>query len=146
MQQIMSVLPPERTTLSRAFTNTGVDFAGPIEIKSFTGRYSRITKGYVCLFVCFATKAIHLEAVSDLSTPAFLAALDRFVARRGCPNSMYSDNGRNFVGAARQIDSNFAQQVKSFKDEAVNKFGHQRLSWHFIPASAPHMADSGSRE
>lgn len=139
MQQIMSVLPPERTTLSRAFTNTGVDFAGPIEIKSFTGRYSRITKGYVCLFVCFATKAIHLEAVSDLSTPAFLAALDRFVARRGCPNSMYSDNGRNFVGAARQIDSNFAQQVKSFKDEAVNKFGHQRLSWHFIPAAAPHM-------
>ncbi|XP_061392123.1 uncharacterized protein LOC133327612 [Musca vetustissima] len=139
MQQIMSVLPPERTTLSRAFTNTGVDFAGPFEIKSFTGRYSRITKGYVCLFVCFATKAIHLEAVSDLSTPAFLAALDRFVARRGCPNSMYSDNGRNFVGAARQIDSNFAQQVKSFKDEAVNKFGHQRLSWHFIPAAAPHM-------
>ncbi|XP_073831676.1 uncharacterized protein [Musca autumnalis] len=125
--------------LSRPFTNTGVDFAGPLEIKSFTGRYCKITKGYVCLFVCFATKAIHLEAVSDLSTAAFLAALARFVARRGCPSAMYSDNGRNFVGAAREIDENFGKRVKDLKDEAVSKYGHQRLSWHFIPAGAPHM-------
>lgn len=137
--QIMAALPSERTTINRPFTNTGIDFAGQFEIKSFTGRYCRITKGYVCLFVCFATKALHLEAVSDLSTPAFLSALTRFVARRDCPNCIYSDNGRNFVGAARQIASNFEKHVKELRDIAVEKFGHQHLQWHFIPAAAPHM-------
>lgn len=137
--QMMAALPEERTVLSRPFANTGVDFAGPMEIKSFTGRYCRITKGYVCLFVCFSTKAIHLEAVSDLSTPAFLAALARFIARRGCPNCIFSDNGRNFVGAAKEIDVNFEKCVKEMSDIAVAKHQHQHLSWRFIPAAAPHM-------
>ncbi|XP_037821167.1 uncharacterized protein LOC119610134 [Lucilia sericata] len=137
--QIMAALPVERTTLSRPFTNTGVDFGGPFEIKSFTGRYCRITKGYVCLFVCFSTKAIHLEAVSDLSTQAFLAALARFIARRGCPKCIFSDNGRNFVGAARELGLNFAKHVKELRDSAVEKYGHQHLEWNFIPAAAPHM-------
>ncbi|XP_075150747.1 uncharacterized protein LOC142224855 [Haematobia irritans] len=98
--QVMAPLPPERTVLDRPFTTTGVDYAGPFEVKSFTGRYCRITKGYVCVFVCFATRAIHLEAVSDLSTAGFLAAFHRFFARRGCPATIFSDNGTNFVGEA----------------------------------------------
>ncbi|XP_037810628.1 uncharacterized protein LOC119602902 [Lucilia sericata] len=135
----MAPLPKERTTLCRPFTNTGVDFAGPFEIKSFTGRYCKITKGYVCLFICFATKAIHLEAVSDLTTTAFLASLARFIARRGCPSCVYSDNGRNFVGASKEIDANFEKHIKDLRDIVVEKYGHQRLKWHFIPAAAPHM-------
>ena len=61
-QPIMSALQPERTTLTRPFTHTGIDFAGPFDIKSYIGRGCRITKGYVLVFVCFATRAIHLEA------------------------------------------------------------------------------------
>lgn len=135
----MAPLPKERITCSRPFTHTGVDFAGPFDFKTFNGRGCRVTKGYVCLFVCFATKAIHLEPVSDLSTPAFLAALSRFISRRGCPNQMYSDNGRNFVGAARELKENFAKMISELKDSAVAKYGHQKLDWHFIPAAAPHM-------
>lgn len=137
--QLMSALPPERTTFSRPFTNTGVDYAGPFDLKTFSGRGCRITKGYVCLFVCFATKAIHLEAVSDLSTSAFTAALIRFVSRRGCPNKIYSDNGRNFVGAAREIRENLQKCLAGLKDEATVRYGQQQLEWKFIPASAPHM-------
>ncbi|XP_041448477.1 uncharacterized protein LOC121404030 [Drosophila obscura] len=94
--QLMGDLPSSRVTFSRPFTYTGVDFAGPFDVKSFTGRACRISKGYVCVFVCFTTKAIHLEAMSDLSTDTFLAAFARFVARRGCPHEVHSDNGRNF--------------------------------------------------
>lgn len=137
--QLMASLPKERTSFSRPFTNSGVDFAGPFDLKTFNGRGCRISKGYICLFVCFATKAIHLEPVSDLSTPAFLAALSRFVSRRGCPHRIYSDNGRNFVGAAKEIRANFKKTVSSLKDEAVTRYGHQQLEWHFIPAAAPHM-------
>ena len=137
--QIMAALPETRTTFTRPFCNTGVDFAGPFDVKSFTGRYCKITKGYVCLFICFSTKAIHLEAVSDLSTSAFMGAFTRFVARRGCPDNMYSDNGRNFVGAAREISSDFAACVKEWKRQSVLKPELQNLKWHFIPAAAPHM-------
>ncbi|XP_075162832.1 uncharacterized protein LOC142235461 [Haematobia irritans] len=137
--QIMAALPPERTTFSRPFANTGVDFAGPFDLKNFAGRGCRITKGYICLYVCFATKAIHLEAVSDLSTPDFLAALTRFVSRRGCPNRIYSDNGRNVVGAAKEIKANLRKSLAELKSEATLRYGHQSLEWHFIPADAPHM-------
>ncbi|XP_075163160.1 uncharacterized protein LOC142235787 [Haematobia irritans] len=137
--QIMAQLPIERVTISRPFVNTGVDFAGPFDVKSLAGRCCRTTKGYVCIFICFATKAIHLEMTSDLTTSCFLAAFSRFISRRGCPNKVYSDNGRNFLGAARELERNFKQHIITLKDNVVSHYGHQNLSWHFIPASAPHM-------
>ncbi|XP_075161533.1 uncharacterized protein LOC142234325 [Haematobia irritans] len=73
-------LPPERTTLSRHFSYSGVDFTGPFDIKTYIGRGCRITKGYVLVFVCFATKEIHLEATYDMSTDCFIAAFTRFSA------------------------------------------------------------------
>ncbi|XP_039965292.1 uncharacterized protein LOC120777820 [Bactrocera tryoni] len=79
--QIMAALPNERTILTRPFAATGIDFAGPYDIKNYTGRACLITKGYICVFVCFSTKAIHLEPVSDLTTQAFLAAFSRFFSR-----------------------------------------------------------------
>ncbi|XP_073835847.1 uncharacterized protein [Musca autumnalis] len=90
-------------------------------------------------FLNFDDNTIHLEAVSDLSTPAFMAALTRFVSRRGCPNKIFSDNGRNFVGAAREIKANFRKVILDLKEKAISHFGQQKLEWHFIPASAPHM-------
>ena len=58
---------------------------------------------YVCVFVCFTTRAGHLEMVSDLSTTAFLACLRCFVSRRGLPRHVYSDNGSNFVVANNRL-------------------------------------------
>ncbi|XP_069965825.1 uncharacterized protein [Bactrocera oleae] len=81
--QLMAALPAERTTLTRPFAATGIDFAGPYDIKNYTGRACLITKSYVCVFVCFATKAIHLEAASDLTIQEFMAAFARFFSRRG---------------------------------------------------------------
>ncbi|XP_068143658.1 uncharacterized protein [Drosophila tropicalis] len=134
--QLMGTLPAQRTTFARPFTTTGIDFAGPFDIKSFTGRACRISKGYVCVFVCFSTKAIHLEATSDLSTEAFLAAFARFVSRRGCPQQVQSDNGKNFVGASRVLEKDF---LSSTQQKILSHYSHQNLSWHFIPPGAPHM-------
>ncbi|XP_052753934.1 uncharacterized protein LOC128201320 [Galleria mellonella] len=137
--QLMGALPSERSTFSRAFTNTGVDFASPFEIKSYRGRGCRVSKGYACLFVCFTTRAIHLEATTDLSTQSFLAALSRFVSRRGCPKNIYSDNGTNFVGASRSLRSELKAFIADARNNAISKYSHQALTWHFIPAAAPHM-------
>ncbi|KAH8347595.1 hypothetical protein KR059_011158, partial [Drosophila kikkawai] len=76
--QIMAALPSDRVTFTPAFTITGVDFAGPFDLKTSAIRSSHILKGYVAVFVCFSTKAVHLESVSELSTKAFLATFERF--------------------------------------------------------------------
>jgi len=79
----MGDMPVDRDSFSRPFTYTGIDYAGFFEIQIYTGRACLITKGYVCVIVCFATRAIHLEPTFDLTTEKFLAAFRSFVARRG---------------------------------------------------------------
>ena len=98
-QQLMGELPAYRVTPTAPFTHTGMDFAGPFTLKlGHTRRPVRIDS-YICVFVCMTFKAVHLEVVSDLTTPAFTAALQRFISRRNCPTHLYSDNGSNFIGA-----------------------------------------------
>lgn len=138
-QQIMAALPPERTTLSRPFTNTGVDFAGPFDIKTYAGRGCKVTKGYALVFVCFATKAIHLEATSEISTPSFLAAFSRFFSRRGTPSALYSDNGLAFVGASHILDADKTHFMSLVRRKLIDQQSFTALEWHFIPPGAPHM-------
>ncbi|GFW52451.1 DUF1758 domain-containing protein [Trichonephila clavipes] len=92
-KQLMGDLPTHRVTPSRPFSVCGVDYAGPINILRYRGRGAKTTKGYIALFVCFVTKALHLELVSDLTSEAFIASLKRFCARRGAPKHIYCDNG-----------------------------------------------------
>ncbi|XP_043504903.1 uncharacterized protein LOC122525925 [Polistes fuscatus] len=97
-QYPMSDLPASRLLPNRPFIHTGVDFCGPLFIKERQHRNRGRAKIYVAVFVCFSTKAVHLELVNDLTTEAFLAALRRFMARRGKCSDIYSDNATNFVG------------------------------------------------
>lgn len=101
-EQLMGQLPRPRVNPSTAFTHTGVDLCGPFQVLPSQRAKMRITV-YACLFVCFATKAVHIEVVENQSTGAFLAAMIRFVSLRGRPEIIYSDNGRNFVGASREL-------------------------------------------
>ncbi|GFX97063.1 integrase catalytic domain-containing protein [Trichonephila clavipes] len=48
-------------------------------------------------------KTVHIELVSGLTSQAFIAALKRFMARRGKCAKLFSDNGKNFVGASNGI-------------------------------------------
>ena len=90
------------------FQTTGVDYAGPIKIKESKRRGNiPIHKVYIAVFTCFASKAVHLKLVTDLTTEAFMAAFRRFISRRGVCAVMYSDNGTNFVGAANKLEDLF---------------------------------------
>lgn len=138
--QLMGQLPKDRVQSGRPFMNTGVDYAGPFTIKGGSVRSKSTTKCYVALFICFATRAIHLELVSDLTSQAFIAALRRFISRRGNILNLYSDNGTNFIGAERNLtdlkklflSQNFVTDVNNFA--AMSNF-----SWHFIPPYSPHF-------
>ena len=102
-QQMMADLPESRLQPGRASQTVGLDFAGPIELLNRRGRGARTSKGYIVIFVCFTTSAIHLELATDLYAGTFLAALKRFISRRGKPSHIYSDNGRNFVRGEKEL-------------------------------------------
>lgn len=97
-QPKMADLPASRVSLSCPFASTGLDFAGSFIVRETKLRKFRTFKGFLCLFVCNSTRAIHLEFVSELSTSAFLAALIWFCDK---PRSTFSDHlrsGSQFCG------------------------------------------------
>lgn len=137
--QLMGSLPEPRVHISRPFTHTGVDYAGPIELRMSKGRGNASYKGYISLFVCLSTKAIHVEAVSDLTSNGFIAAYRRFVSRRGLPAHVYSDNGTNFVGAVKILRKSFETSLLKVKSDIISNATRNNTEWHFIPASSPHF-------
>ena len=120
--QIMGQLPLERVTPGAVFEKVGVDYAGPLYMKSGTICRWVAKKAYICLFVSLAVKAVHIELVSDLTTEAFLATLRRFIAHRGYPSLIWSDHGRNFVGASRELKELHQFLSQQTTDGAISQF------------------------
>ena len=139
-QQQMGSLPAPRVTPAKAFTHTGMDFAGPFTLKLGRVRKPVKVEAYLCIFVCLTFKAVHIEVVSSQTTEAFLAAFRRFVSRRNCPQHVYSDNGSNFVGASRQLTQLYNLLHKS-EEPAIRHYllTHHQVTWHHIPPRAPHF-------
>jgi len=105
--QIMGNLPAHRLKMHRPFLICGVDLCGPF-VTTLCLHGKPLYKTYIALFICFSTKAIHLQLVSDLSTNTFILALKRFISRRGRPNRIYCDNATHFVGT-----NNYLSQFRS---------------------------------
>ncbi|XP_036146040.1 uncharacterized protein LOC118646695 [Monomorium pharaonis] len=136
--QLMGDLPSMRVSPSpRSFAQCGVDYAGPVQVRASAGRGVASRKAYIALFVCLATRAIHLELVSDYSSPAFLNAYVRFCLRRGLPRTMYSDNGTTFVGAEKELKKAYHSALRN--PQFLNKTACDNVQWLFIPPSAPHF-------
>ncbi|XP_011883893.1 PREDICTED: uncharacterized protein LOC105571036, partial [Vollenhovia emeryi] len=122
---------------TRPFTHTGVDYAGPLTVKTWKGRGAKTTKGWIYVFVCFSTSAVHLEAVSDYSSERFIAAYRRFSSRRGIAHTSQSNCGTNFIDADTALKRLFIQSTQN----------HQRISqllsqdntrWEFNLPATPH--------
>jgi hypothetical protein len=67
-------LPPFRVQEEPSFSFTGIDFAGPLHIRTSSHIVSS-DKVWVCLFTCCVVRAIHLEIVVDLTAQSFLRCL-----------------------------------------------------------------------
>ncbi|XP_065370933.1 uncharacterized protein LOC135963086 [Calliphora vicina] len=138
-QQLMGNLPSVRLQPTRAFKHSGLDYAGPINIKTSSLRTASTSKGYISLFICMCTKAIHLEAVTSLNVDAFLAAFRRFTARRGLCTDLYSDCGTNFVGANKELQVLYHRNKASLPEHLAETLANQGTKWHFIPPASPHF-------
>ena len=83
---------------------------------------------------------MHLELVSDLTTEAFIASLQRFFAGRGISRNIHSDNATNFVGTNRELVELYELLQSKNHNEKVKEFlNQQKITWKFIPPRSPHF-------
>ena len=91
-------LPEFRLISDFAFSKIGVDYAGPMYVKSIYSQSKDVHKVYISLYTCSSSGALHLDLVPDILSKAFVGSLERFVGRRGIPSLVISDNGKTFKG------------------------------------------------
>lgn len=139
-QPPMADLPAFRVTQIRPFSKTGLDYAGPFLTRPRKVRDKTRFKTYLCVFVCMVTKAVHLEILTDMTRDCFVACLDRFIARRGVPLEMFSDQGTTFIAANKLLKEGFKSLFSSDQLPLYSKyFASKGILWHFNPPSAPHF-------
>ena len=129
----MAPLPANRVTPADAFVHTGLDYLGPLYVKSDSGR----KKVWICLFTCLVTRAVHLELVDNLTAEQFVMCLRRFAARRGTPRYIMSDNAPQFKMTHKAIES--AWQLLSKDPDVANHASTNNIQWSFITEHAPWM-------
>ncbi|XP_011496528.1 PREDICTED: uncharacterized protein LOC105361121 [Ceratosolen solmsi marchali] len=88
------------------------DYAGPITIKTWKGRGAKTYKAWICVFVCLATSAIHIEVVGDYSAKRF--------------------------GADKELKKLFIQRTKEHH-HITTTLMNDHAQWEFNPPAAPHM-------
>ena len=137
-QQQMAPLPSARITPQWPFTNTGLDYAGPISVRYAKERGIRASKGYIAIFICLVTRAVHVEIVSNLANECFLAAYNRCTSRRGHCRIIYSDNATTFKDAAAEIERLF-QATSTLTQEVASQIAKDGTTWKFIPPRASHF-------
>ncbi|XP_031617636.1 uncharacterized protein LOC116337338 [Contarinia nasturtii] len=131
--QLMADLPAERTQVGKPFINTGVDFAGPFSIKLIGGE---IHKCWIAIFICLKTKGIHIDVVTDMTTVAFIACYERFIARRGRCERMCSDNGTTFVSTNKELKK---AMEKWLDKDTLDHLHYKGTNWKFITPAASHQ-------
>ncbi|XP_063540068.1 uncharacterized protein LOC134749095 [Cydia strobilella] len=135
--QLMGDLPEIRVKPSRAFLTTGVDFAGPVNVRMSPGRGTKTFKAYISIFICMVTKAIHIECVSNMSMEAFMAAFRRFTSRRGFVKEMWSDHGTNFISSSKEILETWRLGKSTIPVELAALLDTEGTKWKFIPPGSP---------
>ncbi|XP_071477128.1 uncharacterized protein [Diadema antillarum] len=136
VQQKMAELPDDRVEPSAPFTYCGVDYFGPFLVKE---RRSQV-KRYGVIFTCMASRSVHLETASSLTSSSFINALRRFMNRRGAVRQLRSDQGTMFVGARSELREALAEMDQSEVQEYLLQNG---CDWIPFKMNVPHASHMG---
>ncbi|XP_067634632.1 uncharacterized protein [Eurosta solidaginis] len=133
----MSPIPAARlASFTRPFTFTGVDYFGPVLVN--VGRHKE--KRWGVLYTCLTLRAVHFEIAHSLDTNSCIMALRNFMARRGTPAEIFSDNGTNFKATEKLVREKL---ITLDFDRITAKY--DRIKWRFNPPGAPHMGGAWER-
>jgi len=136
----MADLPLDRIIPDQPpFTNVGVDFFGPFEVKQGRSHVKR----YGVLFTCLTIRAVHVEIAHSLDTDSCINALRRFTCRRGQAKIMRSDNGTNLVAAERELGEALQDLNQKRIADAMMEKG---VKWIFNAPTASHHGGVWERQ
>ena len=122
-------LPEFRVCETFAFDKVGVDYCGPLLIKTEDGESMK--KTWVCLFTCTASREVHLKLVTDLTPKAFICCLSRFCSRRGNPSVIINDNSSTFTSSRKILIMLFStKEVQSY-------LASKNIKWQLLLEKAP---------
>ena len=124
----------------KAFENTGMDFAGPFEVK--VARRMARKKVYILVITCLGTRAVHLETTSGMTTNDTIAAISRFCDIRGTPKTIVTDNQTSFHKADKDLHEWISSlDWKQIEEETGLGFKPQSygITWLFNPPYSPHF-------
>lgn len=124
-------------TFSRPFSYVGIDFFGPLEV--VVGRHTE--KRWGCLFTCLTIRAIHIEVAHSLSKDSFMMCLRKFIARRGMPIEIRTDNGTNFIGVKNEL----SKMIHQIPFDEIKQRYHE-IKWILNPPASPHMGGCWERQ
>jgi Family of unknown function (DUF5641) len=122
----------------RAFSETGIDFAGPFEIVQGRGK---VRKNYfVLVLTCLQTRGVHFEPTRDQTTNSVVNALTRFASIRGRPRIIVSDNQTSFKAASKELRDFYQMFISNQAqiEKTLNRFDDP-IEWIFIPPRSPHF-------
>ena len=131
-EQKMANLQKDRVTPNKPpSAYVGVDCFGPFLVRR--GRSQ--AKRYGIIFTCLTIHMIHIEVVHSLDTDSFVNCMRRFIARRGQPEQIRSDNGGNFVWGEKELRN----AINGWNQEVIVEFLLQRnVQWIFNPPACTH--------
>ena len=129
----MSPLPGKQIREATSFSRTGLDYLGPLHIRSKDGTQ----KVWVCLFTRLVVRAVHLELILDMTTEEFLLTLRRFISQRGPPVEIISDNALTFKLASTALELIWKNDTKH--DDIQSYVSNVGIKWSFIVEYAPWM-------
>ena len=121
-------LPGCRVKEAPTFTYIGLDYLGPLYVRSTSEKDQKV---WICLFTCCVTRAVHFEVVPNLTAAAFLRCFRRYDARRLMSSFVISDNAKTFKSASKELE-------KIMNDPSVIRyFTQERIRWSYILEKAP---------
>ena len=134
-EQQMAPLPKSRLAIAPTFYTTSLDLFGPIEIKDTVKQRSR-KKVWGVIFSCTVTRAMYLDVTEDYSTDTILQVIRRFVAVRGCPSEIQSDQSSQLIAAAKDIGELF----KNWDWKVIHNWAaNNKIKWTLAPAEGQHQ-------
>ena len=132
--QKMADVPDRMLVPTPCFTHVSCDLFGPYLCRGMGNSRVRM-KVWGVVFVCEATRAISVLAVSGYSTEDFLNTYQRFTANRGDPSTVLSDHGSQLLAAAQKVDPTITKDINWQKIAATS--ARSGTTWTFSPVGCP---------
>ena len=133
IRQLKADLPSFRVTaVSKPFKFCCTDYLGPIMYK----KNRSLCKAWGLLFTCLCTRCVHEEIVTGLDLNNFILAFSLLVNLRGPLDTFFSDNGKSFCAAKKQLS------LLLDSTELHNSLRKRVINWVRIPPYSLSQAGS----